>query len=249
MKKFTLANFMRKIRDPQQRKYFCALFGGKILGVSLCFLVMLAVSLYMGSLSKAHAQTSNAPPRRRPLLPERPARCRCCRRRAGAHPPNPPYVNPINTMWVLVTAFLVFFMQAGFMFLRLRLRTRGEASQRAAGRHRGYLPLLGILFYIWGFAWMFGHGNGIIGWGDGAGHSWYCLQNLPDTYESTGVAAWHSSFSNLPSPTPAPRLRLARCSGRTGFELGRPLAGRYSIGVSGFLYPIFGHWAWGQTVG
>ena len=26
-------------------------------------------------------------------------------------------INPINTMWVLVTAFLVFFMQAGFMGL------------------------------------------------------------------------------------------------------------------------------------
>ncbi|MDQ1385602.1 MAG: ammonium transporter, Amt family, partial [Actinomycetota bacterium] len=26
-------------------------------------------------------------------------------------------VNPINTVWVLVAAFLVFFMQAGFMML------------------------------------------------------------------------------------------------------------------------------------
>ena len=26
-------------------------------------------------------------------------------------------INPLNTVWVLVTAFLVFFMQAGFMML------------------------------------------------------------------------------------------------------------------------------------
>ena len=35
---------------------------------------------------------------------------------------------------------------------------------------------------------MFGHGNGFIGWGDAAGHKLFCLQNLPDTYETTGVA-------------------------------------------------------------
>ncbi|MCA1830645.1 MAG: ammonium transporter, partial [Actinobacteria bacterium] len=35
---------------------------------------------------------------------------------APSHGPND-FVNPINTVWVLVTAFLVFFMQAGFMAL------------------------------------------------------------------------------------------------------------------------------------
>jgi hypothetical protein len=37
----------------------------------------------------------------------------------------PAYVNAVNTLWTLVAAFLVFFMQAGFMFLEAGLaRTR-----------------------------------------------------------------------------------------------------------------------------
>ena len=75
-------------------------------------------------------------------------------------------------MWVLVTAFLVFFMQAGFMFLEAGFsRTRESVNVMLEGIVD--TSLCGILFYCWGFAWMFGHGNGLIGWGDGAGHNWY----------------------------------------------------------------------------
>ena len=37
-------------------------------------------------------------------------------------------------------------------------------------------------FGVIGFAFMFSHGNGFIG------YHWFFLQNAPDTYESTGVA-------------------------------------------------------------
>src|SRR6202012_2187202 len=93
----------------------------------------------------------------------------------------------------------------------------------------------------WGFAWMFGHGNGFIGWGDGNGHMWYFLQHLPDTYEGTGVATlaiflFQFAFADTCSTIPSGAML-----GRTGFwgDLW------YSLGVSGFIYPIFGHWAWG----
>jgi ammonium transporter, Amt family len=123
MKKFTLANFVQKMRDPEQRKYFYALFGAKLLGVGLVVIIMAVVSTYLGGATKAHAQAApsaaasatNAPmggvtnsvagtnaPAAAPAPPA---------------PPDPPYCSPINTLWVLVTAFLVFFMQAGFMFL------------------------------------------------------------------------------------------------------------------------------------
>ncbi len=117
-------------------------------------------------------------------------------------------------MWVLVTAFLVFFMQAGFMFLEAGFARRRETVNVLL---EGVVDtcLCGILFYAWGFAWMFGHGNGFIGWGDaGAGHSWYFLQHLPDTYEATGVATLAFVLcSNSPSPsTPARRSPPAPCS-------------------------------------
>ena len=42
--------------------------------------------------------------------------------------------------------------------------------------------LCGILFYAFGFAFMFSHGNGFIG------YHWFFLQGAPATYETTGVA-------------------------------------------------------------
>ena len=49
MKKFSISNFIHKMKDPEERKYFYALFGGKLVGVGLCFLIMMAVSMYLGS--------------------------------------------------------------------------------------------------------------------------------------------------------------------------------------------------------
>ena len=60
MKKFTLTNFVQKMKDPKQRKYFYALFGGKIFGVGVLFMVMTIVSIYLSSPAKLHAQTNTA---------------------------------------------------------------------------------------------------------------------------------------------------------------------------------------------
>ena len=143
-------------------------------------------------------------------------------------------------MWVLVTAFLVFFMQAGFMFLEAGFaRTRETVNVLLEGIVD--TCLCGMLFCGWGFAWMFGHGNGFIGQGDAAGHSWYFLQNLPDTYERTGVATLAFFLFQFAFADTCSTITSGAMVGRTGFwgDLW------YSIGVSGFIYPIFGHWAWG----
>src|SRR6185369_13204317 len=100
-------------------------------------------------------------------------------------------VNPLNTVWTLVAAFLVFCMQVGFTMLeagfcrsRETVNVRMECSVDTC--------LCGILFFAWGFAFMFGHGNGWIGWGglnpDNTITSWFFLQNAPATYEGTGIA-------------------------------------------------------------
>ncbi len=236
MKKFTITNFITKMRDPQQRKYFFALFGGKLIGVGLCFLIIFVASLYFAHPTKAEAQTApttteSAAPTGTPPPTAAPA---------PTAAPTPAYVNPINTMWVLVTAFLVFFMQAGFMFLEAGFARERETVNVLL---EGIVDtcLCGILFYMWGFAWMFGHGNGFIGWGDGAGHTWYFMQNLPDTYESTGIATLAFFLFQFAFADTCSTITSGAMLGRTGFwgDLW------YSIGVSGFLYPIFGHWAWG----
>jgi len=95
--------------------------------------------------------------------------------------------------------------------------------------------LCGILFFAWGFAFMFSHGNGLIG------YHWFFLQGAPATYEATGVAflaVWIFQFAFADTCS---TITSGSMIGRTGF------AGDlvYSVAVSGFIYPIIGHWAWG----
>jgi ammonium transporter, Amt family len=235
--------FIEKLKDPQERKLFMAILGGKALGLALCLLLMFAASFYFSSASKVHAQTASptaAETAASPSAASPAASPAAATAPAAAPAPNPPYVNPINTMWVLITAFLVFFMQAGFMFLEAGFaRTRESVNVMLEGIVD--TSLCGLLFYLWGFACMFGHGNGFIGWGDGNGHLWFCLQNLPDTYESTGVATIAIFLFQFAFADTCSTITSGAMVGRTGFwgDLW------YSLGVSGFIYPIFGHWAWG----
>jgi Amt family ammonium transporter len=95
--------------------------------------------------------------------------------------------------------------------------------------------LCGILFYAIGFAFMFSHGNGFIG------YHWFFLQGAPATYETTGVAflaVWIFQFAFADTCS---TITSGAMIGRTGF-VGDLL---YSVAVSGFIYPIIGHWAWG----
>ncbi len=232
-----MKRFITKMQSPEQRRLFYAIFGGKIIGVGLCFLVVFLASLFFGSASKAHAQAAAAAvtaPAAPATATPAPAAATAAPAPAAADVPNPPYVNPINTMWVLITAFLVFFMQAGFMFLEAGLaRTRETVNVLLEGIVD--TCLCGVLFYAWGFAWMFGSGNGLIG------NQYYFLQNIPDTYGSTGVATLAFFLFQFAFADTCSTITSGAMLGRTGFwgDLW------YSIGVSGFLYPIFGHWAWG----
>ena len=146
-------------------------------------------------------------------------------------------VNPLNTVWVLVTAFLVFFMQAGFMMLEGGFARTREVSNIMIECIVD-TALCGMLFYAFGFAFMFGPGNGWIG------YHYFFLQGVPHTYGTDRHRrSWRSSCSSSRSPTPRARSCRARWSGRTAFK-GDLL---YSIAVSGFIYPIFGHWIWGPN--
>ena len=233
-----IKKFITKMRDPKERRFFYALFGGKMLGIAVCFLIVFTVSFFVGSGTKAHAQaapaTASAPAAAPAPAPAAAAPATAAPAAAPAPVPDPPYVNAINTMWVLITAFLVFFMQAGFMFLEAGFaRTRETVNVLLEGVVD--TCLCGVLFYAFGFAWMFGSGNGFIG------NQYYFLQHIPDTYGSTGVATLAFFLFQFAFADTCSTITSGAMLGRTGFwgDLW------YSIGVSGFLYPIFGHWAWG----
>jgi ammonium transporter, Amt family len=143
-------------------------------------------------------------------------------------------VNALNTFWVLIAAFLVFCMQVGFVMLEAGFARSRESINILV---EGIVDtcICGVLFWAWGFAFMFEPGNGFIG------TTGFFLQGLPDTYGSTGVpllAFWVFQFAFADTcSTITSGAMVGRC-GFTGDIL-------YSIGVTGFIYPIIGHWGWG----
>ncbi len=214
-RKLTLADKLTRLRgrlkDPAWRKYGGTLLGGKIIGVSLVLVIMGAFTMLFFS----HVFAAQAP----------------------AAPPDlkgNDIVNPINTVWTLVAAFLVFGMQVGFTMLEAGF-CRSRETVNVLVECVVDTCLCGILFYAIGFAFMFSHGNGFIG------YHWFFLQNAPATYETTGVAflaVWIFQFAFADTCS---TITSGAMIGRTDF-IGDLL---YSICVTGFIYPIIGHWAWG----
>src|SRR5580698_797856 len=143
-------------------------------------------------------------------------------------------MNSINTVWTLVAAFLVFGMQAGFVMLEAGFARTKEVVNVLMECILDTC-LCGVLFWAIGYAFMFSHGNGFIG------THWFFLMGAPDTYEATGIpllAHWIFQFAFADTCS---TVTSGAMIGRTGFR-GDIL---YSIGVTGFIYPIIGHWAWG----
>jgi Amt family ammonium transporter len=143
-------------------------------------------------------------------------------------------VNPINTVWTLIAAFLVFGMQVGFTMLEAGF-CRSKETVNVLMECIVDTCLCGILFYAFGFAFMFSHGNGFIGL------NWFFLNGAPATYESTGVAFLAFWLFQFAFADTCSTITSGAMIGRTGF-VGDLL---YSVAVSGFIYPIVGHWAWG----
>jgi Amt family ammonium transporter len=197
-----------RLRDPEWRRYGGLLLGGKALGIGLVLLIITVVSgLLFGHV---YAQTG---------APEVKAA---------------DVVNPVNTAWTLIAAFLVFGMQVGFTMLEAGF-CRSRETVNVLMECVVDTCLCGILFYAFGFAFMFSHGNGFIG------YHWFFLQGAPATYEATGVAflaVWIFQFAFADTCS---TITSGAMIGRTGF-VGDLL---YSVAVSGFIYPIIGHWAWG----
>ena len=154
---------------------------------------------------------------------------------AQAAPAGPsPEVNAINTAWALLAAFLVFGMQVGFVMLEAGFARSRESINILV---EGIVDtcICGVTFWAWGFAFMFEPGNGFIG------TTGFFLKGLPDTYGTTGVpllAFWVFQFAFADTCS---TITSGAMVGRCGF-IGDIL---YSIGVTGFIYPIIGHWAWG----
>jgi ammonium transporter, Amt family len=201
-----LTRLTRRLQEPEWRRYAKLLIAGKAAGLVLVIMVAGVVSgLFFPRVYAADAEVKAAD-----------------------------IVNPINTVWTLVAAFLVFGMQVGFTMLEAGF-CRSRETVNVLVECIVDTCLCGLLFFAFGFAFMFSHGNGFIG------YHWFFLQDAPATYESTGVAFLAFWLFQFAFADTCSTITSGAMIGRTGF-VGDLI---YSFFVSGFIYPIIGHWAWG----
>ena len=203
----TYGRLRTNMRDPIRRRNVALLMAGKMIGVAV---VLFLIHSLMPGVASAQDGSADAP--LDPIAS----------------------VNAINTVWVLLAAFLVFAMQVGFVMLESGF-ARERESVNILVEGIADTAICGIFFWAIGFAFMFEDGNKFIGT-----HGFF-LQNLPDTYGTTGVpllAFWVFQFAFADT---ASTITSGAMVGRCGF-VGDLL---YSVGVTGFIYPIVGHWCWG----
>ena len=200
---------LRRFKEKDVRKQFAIILGGKMLGIASLLAIIKTFSFFLENAAGAAPLQDVAV-------------------QAGD------IVNPINTVWVLVTAFLVFFMQAGFMALEAGF-ARSRESVNVLISCVFDTCVCGILYWAIGFAFQFGAGNGFIG------HQFFFLHGMTPGYGTTGVAFLAFFLFQFAFADTASTVTTGALVGRTSFK-GDII---YSIFVSGLIYPVFGHWVWG----
>jgi Amt family ammonium transporter len=221
-----------RLRDPEWRRFGRNLLLGRLLGLAVLPAAILALQFVVHSLSGttafAQAATAVAPVLPADLIDQ----------------VKNPVINPINTMWVLLGAFLVFGMQAGFTMLEAGM-CRNRETVNVLVECVFDTCVCGLLHWAFGFAFMFGGGNAFIGWhlpGDPT-KSMIFMRDVAvlSVYGATGIPIVAHYVFQFAFADCASTICSGAMVGRTRF-IGDVI---YSIGVSGIIYPIFGHWCWG----
>ena len=137
----------------------------------------------------------------------------------------------IDTLWVMIAAFMVFIMQAGFGMLEAGLiRTKNTCNILMNNFLDFCMASMG--FFMFGYAVMFGVGNGFMG------HSGWFLINAEAHNQLPLYANWlfHAVFCGA-----AATIVAGGVAERMKFKAYL----MYSFIISATVYPVVGHWIWG----
>ncbi|MCC8112760.1 MAG: ammonium transporter [Bacteroidales bacterium] len=139
--------------------------------------------------------------------------------------------NGLNTVWMLLAAMLVFFMQPGFALVEAGF-TRTKNTANILMKNFVDFTLGALLFWIIGFGFMFGAG-GFLGMPHLCDYSfWTGDGGLP----SAGFLVFQTVFCAT-----AATIVSGAMAERTKFSMYLV----YTIAISVLVYPISGHWTWG----
>ncbi|MCS7072685.1 MAG: ammonium transporter, partial [Anaerolinea sp.] len=145
-----------------------------------------------------------------------------------------PEINNLDTVWILFTGSLVFFMQAGFALVEAGF-VRAKVVVNIMMKNLFDFAVGSIAFWAVGFGIMFGSGNAFFG------TEWFFLQGLPEVYPGLTIPSYAFFFFQFVFAATAATIASGAMAGRTEFK-GYLI---YSFLVTLLVYPIVGHWIWG----
>ena len=136
----------------------------------------------------------------------------------------------IDTVWMLLAAMLVFFMQPGFALVEAGF-TRCKNTANILMKNLVDFSVGSLLFWAIGFGLMFGEGGFV-----GMPHFFDCMFNDPGGLPREGFLIFQTVFC----ATSATIVSGAMAE-RTKFSMYLI----YTVCISVLIYPISGHWTWG----
>jgi Amt family ammonium transporter len=154
----------------------------------------------------------------------------------------------LDTMWTLMTGFLVFFMNLGFAMVESGL-CRAKNTVNILAKNYIVFAASSVAFLLVGFGLMFGDGNGFIGmsgiWfvggADNSPLTGDAYQGVYSALNWTGTPLWAKFFFQLVFAGTAATIVSGAVAERIKFAS----FVLFSFLIVGFLYPVVGHWIWG----
>jgi Amt family ammonium transporter len=153
----------------------------------------------------------------------------------------------LDTLWVLITAMLVFFMNAGFATLESGL-CRAKNAVNILAKNLIVFSISCVAYWLVGFALMYGDGNGLIGlngWllggADNSPATGDAYQGVFTALNWTGVPLLAKFFFQLVFAGTAATIVSGAVAERVKF--GSFMV--FSFILVALIYPIGGHWIWG----
>jgi ammonium transporter, Amt family len=154
----------------------------------------------------------------------------------------------VDTVWVLITAFLVFWMNAGFALVESGF-CRVKNAVNILSKNFIVFALSSLAFYFVGWGVMFGDGNGfmglnglwMIGGTDNSPATGADYQGVYTAINWTGIPLYAKFFFQLVFAGTAATI-VSGCVAERVKYLSFIL---FSVLLVGIAYPITGHWIWG----
>ena len=145
----------------------------------------------------------------------------------------------INSLWVMIAAALVFFMQAGFAFLEIGF-SRAKNAGTVVAKILTNLSIASIAYWACGFAFAFGVGKVI-------GTDGFFLRAFGDPAEAFPVMA--ASDATIEAKFffqfTFCAVSLAIVWGTTLERIKFGVYAIYAVVFAGFIYPVGSHWVFG----